>query len=225
MRIPVTFVVLALLVVGVACPSLAAVPKTLVYTGSMADEKGAPVGGIYWFRFALHRSKSDQKMVWSEEMYAALDLGNYQVELGKERPIPQALDLTTLFLSVQIDGIEVHRLQIDNTMISGGSGRAATAGNDPAAGDSGSCDVCAKAKQAENCDRLGGMSVGQLANTVAAKQLKVGTTAHFTSAVGSGEGSPFRLTCPPGFVVTGIKGKADDKISNLQLVCSPLEAK
>jgi hypothetical protein len=225
MKIPVAIMVLALLVAGSVRPCLAAVPKTLVYTGSMADEKGAPVGGIYWFRFALHRSKSDQKMVWSEEMYAALDMGNYQVELGKERPIPQALDLTTLFLSVQVDGLEIHRLQVDNTMISGGSGRAATAGNKSAASDSGSCQDCEKAKRAEDCDRLGGMSVKQLANTVAAKQLKVGTTAHFTSAVGSGEGSPFRLTCPPGFIVTGIKGKADEKISNLQLVCSPLEAK
>ena len=158
-------------------------------------------------------------------MYAALDKGGYQVELGKERPIPQALDLTTLYLSVQVDGHEIHRLKVDESMISGGKGAASAAGGSESAGGSGSCEECETAKRAEDCDRLGGMNIKQLANTIASKKLKVGTTAHFTSAVGSGEGSPFRLTCPPGFVATGIKGKADDKISNLQLVCSPLEAK
>lgn len=196
-------------------------PKTLVYTGALSDEKGGPVGGIYWFRFALHRSRSEAKMLWSEEMYVAVDRGTYQVELGKERPIPQALELTGLFLSAHVDGVEVQREQVADHMVSGGPPKVAEPG-DAFAG----CELCRKAvvaERAEECERLGGMSVKQLSEQVAKKQVRVGTSAHFTSSVGAGEGADFRLSCPPGFVVTGVKGKATDSIGNLQLVCSPLE--
>lgn len=208
--------------VGFPVTVRAASPKTLVYTGALKDEKGSPVGGIYWFRYALHRGQAEKKMLWSEEMYVAVDKGSYQVELGKERPIPQALDLTKLTLSVAIDGVEVKRLPVDDTMISGG-GKAAAMGIP--ADFKGVCKKCTNADKANDSEKIGGMSVKQLVSTLAKKQIEVGTTAHFTSAVGSGEGTSFRLTCPPGFVVTGIKGKADDTIANLQLVCSPLESK
>jgi len=200
----------------------AAVPKTLVYTGSLKDEKGAPVGGIYWFRYALHRGKADSKMIWSEEMYVAVDKGVYQVELGKERPIPQAIDLTGLWLSVAIDGTEIKREQVDSSMISGGSRHSAEARAAPV---DRVCAQCKRADTASNSDRLGGMSVKQLTHSLAKKQIEVGTTSHFTSTAGTGEGTEFRLTCPPGFVVTGLKGKAGDTITNLQLVCSPLGAR
>jgi hypothetical protein len=208
--------------IGGAGALRAASPKTLVYSGAVKDSKGSPVAGIFWFRFGLHKDKADPKMLWSEEMYVAVDRGSYQVELGKERPIPQAIELSELFLSIHIDGVEVERQQVTADMVSGGAGTPAIPG---ASGlSSAGCAECLKAERAGDCERLGGMSFKQLSETIAQKQISVGTTAHFTSAVGSGEGTPFRLTCPPGFVVTGLKGKADDKISNLQLVCSPLEA-
>ena len=205
-----------------------AVPKTLIYTGSLKDEKGGPIGGIYWFRYALHRTRNEQKMLWSEEMYVAIDSGNYQVELGKERPIPQALDLTDLYLSVTVDGHEISRTPIEPYMISGGPPDQAgdsPAGKRAAPVGAETCKHCQRADRAADAERLGGMSVKQVTNLVAKKQVQVGTAAHFTSTVGSGDGSPFRLSCPPGFVVTGIKGKADEGIANLQLVCSPLETK
>ncbi len=220
--LPILLVVLTFLTCLPA--DLLAAPKTLVYTGSLTDEEGGPVGGIYWFRFSLHRSRSEKKMLWSEEMYVAIDRGTYQVELGKERPIPQALELTGLFLSVHIDGVEVHRQQVEDSMVSGGGGSTAEA----AAGTGDGCEDCRKAvvaERAEDCERVGGMSAKQLVAQVAKKQIQVGSSAHFTSSVGAGEGTPFRLNCPPGFVVTGVKGKAEDTISNLQLVCSPLETK
>lgn len=198
-------------------------PKTLVYTGSLADEAGGPVGGLYWFRFSLHRTKLEQKMLWSEEMYVAIDRGTYQVELGKERPIPQALELTGLFLAVHIDGVEVHRQQVEESMVSGGS--AAVEIVESGGHDCESCRKAVLAERADDCERVGGMSTKQLAAQIAKRQIRVGTSAHFTSTVGSGEGTPFRLNCPPGFIVTGIKGKAEDTIASLQLVCSPLETK
>jgi len=205
-------------IVVLAClGAQAAAPKTLVYTGTVTDSKGATMGGVLWMRFALHRDKVDQKQLWFEEIYVAVEKGSYQVELGKQRPIPQAVDLTTLFLSVQVDGVEVQRVPVEASMISSASAEPAAA---TGAGASGACGQCANA---DNASRLEGMTFQQLVETAAKRSIKVGATAHFTSAVGSGEGTPFRLTCPPGFVVTGLKGKAGDTLGNLQLVCSPLE--
>ncbi len=204
-----------------SCPAHAASARTLVFTGQLSDEKGAPVAGIFWFRFALHRGRSDKKMIWSEELYVAVDRGSYRLELGKERPLPQAVDLTSLFLSAAVDGVEVQRVSIDASMVAG------TAQDDLAApsASAGGCDACKSAERAADCDKLAGMSPAQLMDTMGRKQVEIGSTSHFTSPVGSGDGTPFRLTCPPGYVVTGIKGKADDRISNMQLVCSPLETR
>ena len=109
-------------------------------------------------------------------------------------------------------------------MVSGGRSAEVEAAD----GTGGECETCRKAvvaERAEDCERVGGMSAKQLVSQVAKQQVQVGTSAHFTSSVGAGEGTPFRLTCPPGFVATGIKGKAGDAIANLQLVCSPLETR
>jgi hypothetical protein len=71
------------------------------------------------------------------------------------------------------------------------------------------------------------LSIQQLITAVGKKVIAVGDTAHFTSVAGGGEGTPFRINCPPGFVVTGLKGKAvaTGGIQELQLVCSPLEVR
>jgi hypothetical protein len=208
-------------VIAVPDIALAASARTLVFTGQLSDEKGAPVAGIFWFRFALHRGRSDKKMLWSEELYVAVDKGSYRLELGRERPLPQTLDLTSLFLSAAVDGVEVQRVSIDASMVAG----TVPAGEPGAAAAAGGCDSCKSAERAADSERLAGMSPAQLMETLGRKQVELGATSHFTSPVGSGDGTPFRLTCPPGYVVTGIKGKADDRISNLQLVCSPLETR
>lgn len=205
-----------------ALPALAGKPKTMIYTGTLTDANGTRMSGVFWVQFALHRTEKEKKQVWYEEFYMATENGSYQVELGKRRPIPQALDLTRLFLAMQIDGVEVQRVPVDVSMISGWQTEDSE-GAHPSGG--GTCSQCVRAERAKDCDKLGGLTVKQLVNTAVKKEITVGSTAHFTSAVGTGEGTPFRLTCPPGFVVTGLKGKAGDSIGNLQLVCSPLEGK
>lgn len=224
--LPVCLVVVAVLVGGIllpvlSVPAFAASARTLVFTGQLSDEKGAPVAGIFWFRFGLHRGRSDKKVLWSEELYVAVDKGTYRLELGRERPLPQAVDLTTLFVSAAVDGVEVQRVSVDASMVAGtdpvGAGEASA--GVPA------CEACKTADMAADCQKVGGMSPNQLMEAVARRQVGIGTTSHFTSPVGSGDGTPFRLTCPPGYVVTGVKGKADDRISNLQLICSPLETR
>jgi len=223
--IPNRLVVAAVLACGLLAMVLpeqasAASARSLAFTGQLSDERGAPVAGIFWFRFALHRGRSDKKTLWSEELYVAVDKGAYRLELGRERPLPQAIDLTTLFLSAAVDGVEVQRVSVDASMVTG------TAPDAPVAAPStGGCELCVSATKAADCDQLSGMSANQLIEMMGRKQVVLGTTSHFTSPVGSGDGTPFRLTCPPGYVVTGVKGKADDRISNLQLVCSPLETK
>ena len=41
-----------------------------------------------------------------------------------------------------------------------------------------------------------------------------------TETIGSENGSSFTLTCPPGYVVTGIEGSVDKGIQGIRLVCS-----
>lgn len=212
-----------IILAGATVDCLAEPPKTMVYTGTLTDPNGTRVSGVFWAQFALHRDDKEKQQVWYEEFYMASENGSYQVELGKRRPIPQALDLTRLFLSLQIDGVEVQRVPVDVSMISGWQTGNPEGGQ--AVSGAGICEKCVQAERARDCEKLAGMSVKQLVDTAVKKEITVGSTAHFTSAVGSGEGTPFRLTCPPGFVVTGLKGKAGDSIGNLQLVCSPLESK
>jgi len=195
--------------------------RTLIFSGVMNDPSGTPLGGIYWIRFTLHRTSEDKRIIWSEETYVAVDRGEYMVELGKEKAFPSGIPLQELFLAVQIDGTEVTRIPVDETMVSN-SRRALAKMHKP----SGPEVACRECQTAANAERFGGMTVAQLVNTVVKKQISVGTSAHFSSAAGSGGGNPFRISCPPGFVVTGIKGKDQDgQFTSLQLVCSPLEAK
>lgn len=212
---------LSVLLLLAAVPVQAAGPRTLKFSGSLRDEKGAPMGGVYWIKFALHRSADDDKKIWSEEQYIAVEKGEYALELGKQRPVPRVPSMTSLFLSIQLDGAEVQRVPVSQDMLMADAKTAAAGG----AASGSTCQKCVQAESAKDCQRLGGMTVKQLVNTAVKKEIEVGGTAHFTSSVGGGEGTPFRLTCPPGFVATGIKGKAGETITSLQLVCSPLEGK
>ena len=215
------FAALSILLLLSSGPVLAGSPRTLAFSGSLMDEKGAPMGGVYWVKFALHRGENDTKEIWSEEQYIAVEKGKYELELGKQRPVPRVPSMTSLFLSIQLDGTEVQRVPVTDDMLPA-ENKSAVAGGQ--AGGS-TCQKCVQAESAKDCQRLGGMTVKQLVNTAVKKEIEVGGTAHFTSSVGGGEGTPFRLTCPPGFVATGIKGKAGETITSLQLVCSPLEGK
>lgn len=214
------FAALSVFLLLTSGPVQAKSPRTLSFTGSLRDEKSAPMGGVYWMKFALHRSETDTKEIWSEEQYVAVEKGRYDLELGKQRPVPRVPSMTSLFISIQLDGVEVQRLPVTDEMLTPAD-QPATAGTP----GSSTCKKCVQAETAKDCQRLGGMTVKQLVNTAVKKEIEVGGTAHFTSAVGGGEGTPFRLTCPPGFVATGIKGKAGETITSLQLVCSPLEGK
>lgn len=208
---------LTILVLATPAESQAGPLKTLVFTGALNDGAGKPVGGIYNIRFGLHQQINDPKTLWSEDLFVAVERGSYQVELGKERPIPQTLPLTSFFLSILVDGVEVQRLPVVDTMVSSGVKEPASQGA--------TCAVCQEAAKAQNAEKLGGMTFAQLMETVAKRQVALGTSLHMTEPVGKKEGDIFFLTCPPGYVVTGIKGNANDSIRSAQLVCAPLENK
>lgn len=194
--------------------------KTLVFTGALNDGAGKPVGGIYNIRFGLHQRINDPKTIWTEDLFVAVEKGSYQVELGKERPIPQTLPLTTFFLSILVDGVEVQRVPVVDNMISSGVKEPSASAAAGAA-----CARCQEAAKAQDSEKLGGMTFAQLMETVAKRQVALGTSLHMTEPVGKKEGDIFFLTCPPGYVVTGIKGNANDSIRSAQLVCAPLENK
>jgi len=84
-----------------------------------------------------------------------------------------------------------------------------------------------EAERAKSADAIGGMTAQEIKNlaktvTTPAKP-KIGATKRYTEQVGGTGGNPYTLQCPPGYVVTGIKGGAAAYMDSIVLICSPLE--
>lgn len=204
-------------------PGLAAEPPvTLVFSHQMEDQRGDPIGGIYWLTFALHRDLGDTRILWTEEFPVAVDMGRYQVELGKERSFPDGLPLLESVLSVSLDGRELVRMKVEPTMLPGAQ-RPPEAGKEAAGG----CPRCESAATADNAERLQGMTYQQLEATISAKKVRLGQKSVRSPMAGDpeAEGDLFHLMCPPGFVARGLEGRLKEgSVVSLQVVCSPLEA-
>ena len=54
-------------------------------------------------------------------------------------------------------------------------------------------------------------------------KVKIGAAKRYSEQVGGTGGNPYTLQCPPGHVVTGIKGGAAAYLDSISLICSPLE--
>lgn len=189
-------------------------PRTIIYEGTLRAADGDPVGGIYWMRFSLRRSRNAAAELWSEQSYVAVDEGRFLVELGKRHQIPPDLDLAGLWLIVVNDGITLIRAPLDAAWISGGlAGGKGSGGRD-----------CQKAAVADNAARFSGLDLDQL-KAVMARSIGPGGKRRLTSTVGSTDGESFTLECPPGHMLTGLEGTTGDGLRSLRLICRPMEAR
>lgn len=196
-----------------AGPLEATQPRTIIYEGSLRTEDGTPVAGIYWMRFSLRRTQDADAELWSESSFVAVQEGRFVVELGKRQPLPPALDLDGLWVTVVNDGSVLMRTQMDPAWVSGGL-----------RSDDGSCERCSKATRAENAARFSGLDLDQL-KAVMARSIGPGGKRRLTSVAGSTDGESFTLECPPGHVLTGLEGTAADGLRSLRLICRPMEAR
>ena len=210
-----TFMV-TLLVLGAAFaagPLEAIQPRTIIYEGSLRTEDGAPVAGIYWMRFSLRRTQDADAELWSESAFVAVQEGRFVVELGKRQPLPPALELDGLWITVVNDGRVLMRSRLDPAWVSGGL-----------RSDDGSCKRCNKATAADNAARFSGLDLDQL-KAVMARSIGPGGKRRLSTVAGSTDGESFTLECPPGHVLTGLEGTATDGLRSLRLICRPMEAR
>jgi len=248
-RSPTIFVALALAgAVVIADRAEAADPTSrVVYSGRVEDAQGRPIGGIYPLTFAFYRSAKGGRPLWEEAHFVAVDNGVYAVELGREKPFPKRLDFDKAYLGVAISGgKEIVRERFSGEVKQEQPAPSApekptiikpepTAGAPPQPAKGTYADQAGfayEAEKAKNADAIGGMSLTELRNLLkqaetakgqAQTKVKVGETKRFTDQVGGEGGQPFTLQCPPGYVMTGIRGRAAGYVDQISLICSPLE--
>jgi len=192
-------------------------PRTLIFEGALKDPKGTPISGIFWMKFSLHQHESDRKELWSEQTYVAVDQGRYVVELGKERRFPTRLELVGVWLKVAVDNTTVVTERVRPAWIF-------SPGEHMGEITKPQCDTCSRALGAANADKLSGLTLKQV-TAVIARAIRPGRTRRTTSVAGKSDGKVFQLECPPGHVMTGIQGSADDTIRSIKLICRPLEVR
>jgi hypothetical protein len=101
-------------------------------------------------------------------------------------------------------------------------------------------DYANRAGVAEDAEKIGGKSLAELEAQIreierrlerhqgdseahAGGKVVIGTDTTVLPRVGGNGGREFRRDCPPGYVVTGIRGGAGALIDRFKVVCSPLE--
>jgi hypothetical protein len=246
-RTPMVLAALALAAVAIPEPVEAADPTSrVVYSGRVEDAQGRPIGGIYPLTFAFYRSAKGGRPLWEESHFVAIDNGVYAVELGREKPFPKRLAFDKSFLGVAISGGK----EIMRERFSGEVSQvtptpeapkppvivkpepSAGAPPQPAKGTyADQAGFAYEAEKAKNADAVGGMSVAELrtlikqADTGSKQPVKVtiGENKRFTDQVGGLGGQTYTLQCPPGYVVTGMRGRAAGYVDQISLICSPLE--
>jgi|GEM_PF-942361 len=236
---------LASLFVASSSANAADPSSRIVYGGRVEDAQGRPIGGIYPLTFSFFKAAKGGRSVWTEAHFVAVDNGVYAVELGRDKPFPKSLDLDKSYLSVSITGgkeIVRDRFTSDPSLVPATSPTVEVSKPEPGVGAPPQtakgtyADLAGFAYEAEkskNSDAIGGMSVTDLRNLIktstpdASKEsggkAKIGEAKRYTEQAGGSGGQPFTLQCPPGFVVTGIRGQAAGYVDQISVICSPLE--
>jgi len=215
--------------------------QRVVYGGRLQDAQGRPIAGIYPLTFNFYKGEKGGKATWSEAHYVAVDNGVYAVQLGGVKPFPKGMQLDKVWLGVQLSGgKEILREKFAATDAAPAP-QAGTApqpsnpqtvvGAPPAKSTQSYAELAGyayEAKKAETADSIGGMTGDQIkelakAGAANSNKVKIGVAKRYTEQVGGTGGQPYTLQCPPGHVVTGIKGGAAAYLDSLTLICSPLE--
>lgn len=212
------------------------------YTGELMQDSKTPLSGVFPITFELYDAEKDDKPIWREKHFVAVDLGAYTIDLGKETAIPSELIRQRRWLAVRVDTLgELLREQITlnefrpterlapksikNLSFAELADRAVTADHAYVAADAQRLG----GKTLEEIDRFGELQrqFVQLRARVNNIQNMGGTSVarrtSMSEPIGSGPGAHFRVQCPEGQVMVGITGRADDAIRHAKLICAPLE--
>jgi hypothetical protein len=213
-------------------------PGTLPFVGELIDAESTPISGVFGAVFKAYAQAAGGEPLWSERGYIAVENGMYHIALGVGTPIPTELSGRDLFIAVELSGNEVSRAPVTIELAPRPRSRAdIIAGLDIVYADVAERAVVAEeAREAENCSRIGGLTLDEidrydeLLDEIVSVREDVNrvsrpTTGRSTTLerIGGAGGLPYNRTCPPNHVVVGFRGGAGDLIDSVELICAPIE--
>lgn len=209
----------------------------VIYRGTLQNEAGDPISGVFPLTFKLYRGSMSAEPMWSETHFVAAVDGRYQVPLGHRTALGEHLLRGERWVGIELDSeTEILRDRITIDGLDDGD-------DDGQPGDRVShADVAERSIMADDALALDGMSaedIEDMANlpmrrlgehiadpdahdAVSGPKIGSPSRAADEQAGGSG-GSPYDIRCPDGHVVTGITGGAGRLVDSVTIVCSPLE--
>jgi hypothetical protein len=217
-------------------PARAEEPATyeLRYQGEFIDTDRKPLSGVFPLTFKLYDAPSGKKPLWQESHFIAVADGSYAINLGAQSSLPSSVAKQTVFLAVELEGKEMFRQKLSPKPI--GISVSSSGMTGAVAGYCEECDACADA------ERLGGKLPEDFAPAALTTKLDkhiADPAAHggpkkggggglskqtwASAPAGGSGGTPYSLTCPDGYVVTGLRGKGAALIDSIEVVCTKLE--
>lgn len=181
----------------------------LRYEGTLADDKGSPMSGVFQIRFALYDRIKDGRALWQHANYVFVHEGRYTVDLGKrQRLARKILGRTELFLGIKVgEGTEYReKLSLPAPR------RETITTKTPLPPSSG---VVQFAMRSGTADALSGMTLPQLI-TKLRQELRSpsGPGSHYYQ-MPQPLGNISQINCRSGYVLTGIVLR-DGKISKVR---------
>lgn len=227
-----------------AAPQIQAETPDIVYEGQLQDSKRKPLSGIFELTFKLYRSSRARNATWEESRFVAVDDGAYRVMLGSLRKLPANLPVERSYLGVSLaGGPEILRepLQVDSpepaprrevAPAADGGARTPTATparTRPSAGTSvkyaeeaGFAFEAETAAVATSVGKLTEKGIRDLLKG-AKTEINIGSSKRYSERIGGQGGEAYSVSCPKGYVVTGLRGGAAAFVDAITLICSPLE--
>lgn len=217
------------------------------YRGELVDDRLAPLSGVFELTFEIRRRPQDTRPVWAESHFVSVVEGLYDVDLGHTRTIAEEDRGRELTLTVRMGAdieIAAHPFvvearppaeesslpDIERIVFADLSDRALRAERARTADDCRTLD----GRTAQELDRSNEIlqRVAELQERLRQQQQQqpasrsgptTGTPTQTLPRIGGAGGSPFDRACPPGHVMTGLRGGAGELIDSIVIVCAPLQ--
>ena len=230
---------LALILTLLLVPALASAQAGFEfdYRGEIIDDAGTPISGVFSLTFKLYEEGDDDSF-WEEHHHVSVYEGSYDVVLGAENSVDDEQRGETVQIAVEVHEIgEFTRHDVLLAPSITQTREEVLAELDVIFADLADRSLYAvQAEEADDCTRLGGKTLEEIdryEELIADITELRGEVDEMTGAalgsrtttlerIGGAGGNSYSRTCPPGHVVTGVRGGAGALIDSIELICSPL---
>lgn len=207
------------------------------YRGEIIDDAGGPISGVFSLTFKLYQSGEDESF-WDEHHHVSVYAGSYDIVLGELTAVPDEYRGETVQIAVEVaDAGEFTRHDVLLAPSVSQTREEVLAELDVIFADLADRSLYAvQAEAADDCVRLGGKTLEELdryeelieditelrGEVDEMTGAALGSRTTTLERIGGAGGNSYSRTCPPGHVVTGVRGGAGALIDSIELICSPL---